>query len=131
MIAQSADVLSTSILVENMKNAIDKFSHCSLVWDGYAYSFDDVDGGFVDGHNYHVVNLIAAADHTLHNTSRDTPELHIGEDLWELLIEDHYELYNNGVYTLSLAVSEYNYFTYSFAIGLQDDIDRRETRYYY
>jgi hypothetical protein len=131
VIAQSADVLSTSILVENMANALRQFPYCSLVWDGYAYSFDDVDGGFVDDGEYHIVNLITATDHTLHTPTKNTPELHVGEDLWELLVEDHYELYNDGVYTLSLAVREYDYFTYSFATGLQDDVDGRQTRYYY
>jgi len=131
VIAQSADVLSTSILVENIETANNYFPYCSLVWDGYAYSFDDVDGGFVDDRGYHLVNLITADSYTLHDISHHTPELHVGEDLWELHVEDYYELYNDGVYTLSLAVSEYKYFTHSFAIPLNKDVDGRQTRHYY
>jgi hypothetical protein len=131
VIAQSADVLSTSILVENMQTANDRFPYCSLVWDGYAYSFDDIDGGFVDDGEYHLVNLITANEHTLHDISQQTPELHVGEDLWELYVDEYYQLYNDGVYTLSLAVSEYRYFTHSFAIPLHEHADKRQTRHYY
>lgn len=134
VVAQSAEILDSSHLAEEMKHAARHMTAIPVLIGKNNSYFHEIDGGYHRGDGYHVIDLI----HTVHGpttppseTYAKNIEVHLDGVYVYLTVDETREFgdYPDEDYTLSLKVTDYQTGPYSFSEELRYDIDKRETRY--
>lgn len=132
--AKNTDVLSVSELVANMQADYDELENFPLVWDGIAYKFDAVNGGYVEEEGYHLVKLTALEMPKEQRPKRlgaGQYEVHLDKYVWNMEVQDFYEFDDGPVYTLALKVTGYVEYEHSFAEEMRKTVDGRWSEHDY
>lgn len=132
--AKNTDVLTVSELVAQMQSDLKQMDEFPLVWDGIAYKFDAVNGGYVEEEGYHLVKLTSLdlpESQYPKNLDSGQYEVHLENDVWNMEVQDYFEFDNGPVYTLALKVTGYVSYQHSFAEDMRKTVDGRWTEYDY
>lgn len=132
--AESAEVLDTSHLVQEIKNAIKDDELFPVLIDDFVAYFHDVDGGYARESGYHVVNLIhqvQGPESPPNKTDSTTIEAHVDGMYINFEVEHIRKFgdYPDEDFVLSLQVTGYESGPFSFNEQLTADIDKRECEY--
>ncbi len=140
--AESAELLSSSRLVGEMKHCARQMDMFPVLIGEHVGYFHRVDGGYSragsesENTGYHVVNLIHEVQGTGSppNKTHDSQiEAHIDDTYFYLEVDDVWEFgdYPDEEYTLSVKVTNYRDGKYAFTEELQPstEVDKRETEY--
>lgn len=129
--AKSTDVLQSSHLIDKLQNDAENMERFPLIWNGYAYKFEEINGGYVESEAYHLVKISATGMQigSIINLNEGRYELHLNNSVWVLEAKDYFEYQDGPVYTLCLKVTGYNSYEHSFAEEMEERVDERWTEY--
>lgn len=122
--AETAEFLERSELVEQLQADAETLHSFPAVIDGLVRHFNEIDGGYSEDSEYHVINLISDDESSvlrLSDEQADTTdyELHLEDKVWTLDVVDSY-IFRNGRSTLTIVVSGYAGHDYTFVEQLTD-----------
>lgn len=102
----------------------------TLLYDGYAYPFDTISGGYVEDAGYHLINCSVDVDPEIPDPDLGMYEIH-ADGVWSLEVAGvrEFEASDDSQYTLALKVTGYTSYPYSFAEQMRETVDGRFTEY--
>lgn len=132
-----SEVLRQSHLVSELQAGAEEMVSFPALVGEHVAMFHDVDGGYHESDDYHLVNLIhkpqgLGSPRVEFHGKRSSVELHLDDKFWQLGVSG-FKTYDEGYpdedFVLSLEVDNYRSGPHSFSDELKTDIDKRETQF--